>query len=404
MAGLSYFIARRYVTSGGKGFFVRFATLISFLGVTVGVLALVVATAMSNGFLVRIREKLSTMNADLTLLGSPLGIPQHELDRIASILDQDSGVKAYAPVISGAVLATSPLHPGGILVRVVGGDHQSLEDVIPLDTFRIDGEKRDGCWLGVDLAKRLGLEVGDSFTAVIPRVSLTPFGALPKIKTLTVTGILKTGYYLYDTEYAYTDQDLVSDLLPTGNPASAILVKLRAPDPNQRVQSRLQSLVGPTFRLVSVEEQNTAFFKALALEKLALAIAVGLIVMVAALNIASSLILLVTQKIRDIGVLRAMGVSASGIRLIFLLQGLVIGVVGTITGLALGIPLCLILDHFQLIPLNPDIYPLTSVPFLLRVSDLLLIGGFAILIALAAAFFPARRASRLDPSSALRHG
>jgi len=400
---LSLFLARRYLAAGGEGLFVRFATWVSYLGVTIGVLALVTATAMSNGFLVRIREKLTQMNADFTALAGPLGFTSKQLDRIHADLDRSPEVASYADVTAAAVLATSPLHPGGVMVRVVSAERRRLNRVIPLRSHLSEGGE-DGLWLGVDLARRLGVGPGDSIDLLAPRLTLSPFGALPRIRSVRVGGVLSTGYYLYDSEYAYADREL-QPLLSRGRPATAVLVRLdAAARPGSAFRRRMERRWGPEIRLLGIEEQNREFFRALAMEKLALAIAVGLIVVVAALNIASSLILLVTQKVRDIGLLRSMGLSAAGVRRIFLLQGLAVGAAGALTGLALGWPLVWVLDHYRLIPLNPDIYPLESVPFLARPTDGLWIALFVLVVALAAAWFPARKAASLDPASALRHG
>jgi lipoprotein-releasing system permease protein len=236
-----------------------------------------------------------------------------------------------------------------------------------------------------------------------PRLTLSPFGNIPKLVTLQVTGILRTGYYLYDTEFLYVDVDLARSLFSAQGRVSSVQVRLSDPSSLDRVRSRLQAALGADYRVLDLVGSNAEFFKALRMERILLFLAIGLIVMVAALNIISTLVLMVMEKVRDIGILRSMGASRSDIRNIFLFQGMVIGVVGTILGAILGTAACVILDRTRAIPLSLDVYPLPYVPFVTSAGQVAAVCAFSLAVSFLATLYPSRRASLMDPVEALRY-
>ncbi len=407
---LTTFIGRRYLVARRKQAFISLITVISTLGVAVGVMALIVALGISTGFSTRIRDKIQLLNADLNILGTWNELSPEAGEEVRRVLEEEKEVAAYAPVVLGSGLVSSRGMRAALVAKVVGIDREKQRAVIDLEPFirgggalAITPDGGHGAIFGVDLANRLGVDVGDEVQLVAPRLTLSPFGAVPKIATLKVSGLLNTGYYLYDGEFVYVDLDFARSLFTGQEEVTAFQVRLRDRDRLAQVREGIQEDLGLGFRVVDLLGANAEFFKALKMERLLLFLAIGLIVMVASLNIICTLILLVMEKVHDIGILRSMGASRRQILLIFLFQGMVIGVIGTLLGDALGILTCRIMDTYRVIPLSLDVYPLPYVPFITSMEQVFWVSLFALIISLGATLYPAYRASILDPVEALRY-
>ncbi len=407
---LTTFVGRRYLFARRRQAFISLITIISILGVTVGVMALIIALGISTGFTTRIQQKIQLLNADLNVLGGPDEISPDDYGTVNRTLEHSRYVKSTAPIVLGTGLASGPTTRVGVVAKVVGIDpavEPSVVDVRPyVRGSGFLGRTPDGAHgaiLGADLANNLGVGLGSTIQLLAPRLTLSPFGNIPKMVSLKVTGILRTGYYLYDTEFIYINLPLAQELFTQPGFVSAVQVRLKDPGAIGAAKASLQKKLGAGFRVLDLISSNAEFFKALRMERILLFLAIGLIVMVAALNIVSTLILMVMEKVRDIGILRSMGASSLDILRIFLFQGMVIGVAGTTLGAVLGTVACTVLDRTHAIPLSLDVYPLPYVPFITSPGQVAAVCLFALIISFVATLYPSYRAAHLDPVEALRY-
>jgi lipoprotein-releasing system permease protein len=259
-----------------------------------------------------------------------------------------------------------------------------------------------GIVLGKELSEKLGVTIDDTVEVMTPEGPLTPFGTTPQLRGFKVVGIFSLGLYEYDSAFGYVDLAVAQRMLDKVRPD---YIELRLDDMFRAddVASGIPDLLGPSYVAEGWAQTNRSLFQALWLEKIAMSITIGLIVMVAALNIIASLILLVMEKTRDIAILKTMGTSAASIRRIFMLQGLIIGLVGTAAGAIAGYGLIVILDRYKLISVPVDVYQISYVPFKLQPLDFAVVVAAAILICFVATIYPSRQAARLDPAQALRY-
>ena len=376
----------------------------------VGVAALLIALAISTGFSTKIQEKIQLLSAHLNILGRGGSMGPAEIKAVGAALSSSNSVSASSPVVLGNGLLCGPLGGNSRVGKIVGIDPKQHEKVVDYKRFLQGGgylgttpDGGHGAIVGADLARDLGVDVGDTIQLFVPRLNLSPFGAIPKQASLKVSGVLKTDYYLYDNEFVIVDLGFAASLFGAPEEVSAVQVRIKNPDKIEAVRVAIQAAIGPDFRVLDLIRSNEEFFKALRIERLLLFLAIGLIVMVAAINIICTLILLVMEKVRDIGILRSMGATSREIMAIFLFQGLAVGVVGTVAGDALGLLLCHILDRYRLIPLSMEVYPLPYVPFLTSPGQVAMVSSFAILVSFLATLYPALKASKLDPVEALRY-
>jgi lipoprotein-releasing system permease protein len=271
-----------------------------------------------------------------------------------------------------------------------------------LDAVRATAEGMDGLVLGQDLAHTLGVRIGDTVRLLTPEGTLSPMGLMSRTRTLKVVGVFSLGLYEFDSSYAMMDLPVAERLLAKDHPD---FIQLRLDDmfAAPAISVDIQETLGLEYSTQDWADMNKSLFSALKLEKMAISITIGLIVMVAALNIVASLVLLVMEKSRDIAILKTMGSSAASIRRIFMLQGLIIGLVGTTVGAIGGCTLIYILDRYKLIHVPIDVYQISYVPFTLMPLDFATVIAAAILICFVATIYPSRQASKLDPAQALRY-
>jgi len=265
-----------------------------------------------------------------------------------------------------------------------------------------EGDERAPVVLGADLARSVGVDTGDTLQATLVSMRLTPWGAIPRTFWFRVAGVFDVGFYEYNSTRCYIPLDLARRLFHMDG-ASWIAVRAASVAQIPAVEEEIKRSLGSDFYVDNMLRQNRSLLSALRVEKILMFIAISLIVMVAALNIVSTLILLVMEKVSDIGALVAMGATSRGIMAVFLIQGLLIGVVGTVAGLGLGITVSQVLDAYQLIPLDPDLYYISHVPFRARPLEAAGVALLALAISFLATVYPSWKASRLDPVQALRY-
>jgi lipoprotein-releasing system permease protein len=272
-----------------------------------------------------------------------------------------------------------------------------------LSDLTASADQVDGILLGRDLAATIGVAVGDSVSVLSPQGTLTPFaGMLPGRRRFRVVGLFSLGFYEFDASYGFVSLDAASQLFKKKTPD---YIQLRVDDiyDAPRIAKTIPGELGADYLANDWSSQNGSLFSALRLEKIAVSLAVGLIVMVAALNIVASLILLVMEKNRDIAILKTMGASARSITTIFMMQGLIIGLVGTTVGASAGWLLSYVFDRYQLIRVSVDVYQISHLPFTVLPRDFALVIAVAVLVCFVATIYPSRQAARLDPATALRY-
>ncbi len=405
------YIALRHLRFHRGSVFLSVITLTSVAGVGVGVAALVIALALMAGFVQDVRDRIHSGSAHLTVMS----YEAERFDGAAELIrrvEAVGGVDAAAPVVYTPAMIVAELGGGNDFAEVHGIDPAGHSRVAfgtqPVDNPFLalsppgDG-RRDGIVLGSDLARSLGAIVGDRVRVFVPQVTLSPWGPKPRTAVFEVVGTYESGHFQQDSQRAYVDLEAAARLVKSAGRTNWVEIRLDDLRRLPAMKERLRSELGHPWLVIDLIEQNEDILKALNTERLVLFLAIGLIVVVAALNIVSTLILLVTDKVKEIGTLTALGARASAIAWIFIFQGLVIGAVGTTFGLALGWTAAYWMNALELLKLNPEVYYLTHVPFAVRVTDLIYVGVCAMLVSFVATIYPARQAAKLDPVEALRY-
>src|SRR5512136_2736368 len=400
------FVARRYLTARRKQAFISVITLISVVGIAIGVAALVIAIALITGFQGDVQDKIlgATSHIMVSDLGGR-GLADYEA--LAEKIRQLPGVESVSPVVYNTVLITGVGESSGALVKGIDFDRE--QGVSPwlqkLEAGRIPGPgtARDGLLLGRELALRIGAQVGDVVDIVTASSTLSPLGLLPKRKRFEVTGIFNTGLYEFDNATALVAIGVAQRLFGLEGRASYIQVKLRNIFDAPAIGERIKAVLPPVVYITTWMELNKSLFSALKLEKNIMFLTITLIVIVAALNIIATLILMVMEKTRDIGILMAIGATPQMINRIFFYQGALIGTIGTALGVGLGLGWCWLANTFKLIKIPVDIYQISFVPFRLRPFDFFLIVGVSLSISFLSTLFPSHRAAKTDPVVALKY-
>lgn len=402
--GYELFVSGRYLIAPRKQAFISLITIISILGVTIGVMALVIAISLITGFQEDVQGKI--LGATSHLMVSDLsgeGITDYE--SLAEKISQVEGVVAVSPVVHQQVLLSGNIGSSGAMLRGLNLDREKEQAawLRHLNSGQLPQADEEGLLLGENLAANLGVSVGDFVSVLTPSSRLSPLGLLPRAKRMVVVGIFATGLYEFDSTSAILPLTVAQRLLRLEGKVTLIQIRLKKIFEAQAVARQLLHILPPTLYPTTWMELNKSLFSALKLEKTLLFLTIALIVFVAALNIIATLILMVMEKTRDIGILMALGATGQSIRKIFFFQGAMIGVLGTALGVSLGLLWCYLANTFELIKVPPDIYQIAFVPFRLRFYDLGLIIGVSLLITFLAPLFPARRAARVDPVVALRY-
>ena len=394
------YIASRYLFSKKKQRFVSFITFVSVLGITIGVTALIVALSLINGFQKDVRDKLFQTSYHIMILKS-FSKNIRNYKSIVKEIDKLEGIKSETPVLYTNVLLKYGAETTGGIIK---GIPEKLIDK-EWSKFITEGKiskDENSVYIGKEIADKLGVGIGDRIRVFFPSFNLSPFGALPKSKYLNVEGILKTGLYEFDSVSILIELKKLQKILKSGDSVNYIGVKIEKIFEAENLKKKIEKILGPSFYVVTWQELNKPLFSALKLEKTVMFFTIALIVFVAALNIIATLILLVIEKVKDIGILSSLGATPENIRNIFFYQGSIIGILGTFSGLILGLFIVFISNTFKLIRVPEEIYHVGFITFRPQFDDILIIVIASLLITFLTTIYPSKKAAEIEPAEALR--
>ena len=402
-----WLVALRYLRSPNRPAVLRIVTLLAIVGVAAGVTTLVIALSMNTGFRQAIRDRLLSVTAHVNLKPiGPNGIRGYRA--LMARLSDTPGVRSMEPAIYATVLLSSGGHARGIVLKGVDPElerraSEALHHLVAgTGDFAPDADGIPAVLVGRILANDLEITAGDYVTLTSPQGNLTPFGMLPRSRRFRVTGVFDSGFYDYDANWGFVTLPAAQALSGIGDVVSLLEVRVTNMDDAGSIAADLLKRAGSGFTTSTWMDENRALFRALSLEKLVTALFIGLITFVAGLNILVVLTMTVTDRARDIAVLMAMGARRQQLRKIFVLQGLIVSIAGTIAGLLIGYTFAGIADRWRLIPLNPEVYAIPYVPFHANALDAVWIAAAALVISIAATILPARSAASVLPVEILR--
>jgi lipoprotein-releasing system permease protein len=403
-----WFVALRYLRSPYRPAVLRLVSLFSIIGVAAGVATLVIALSMNTGFRETLQDRLLgvTAHVSLTRPGTS-GIKNYE--EMATQLTAITGVRSVTPAVYQTVLLSFAGQARGVVTKGIDPERERKSDealqriVVGKLDFSPDVDGIDALLIGRQLAEEWKVSPGDYVTLTSPQGRLTPFGLMPRTRRFRVTGVFDSGFYDYDENWCFMTLAAAQGLSGAGDVVNVLEFRLSQTERAGEIAEQIQQAGGRGFSTTTWMEENRALFRALRLEKLVTAIFIGLITFVAGLNILVVLSMTVTDKARDIAVLRSLGARREQIRTIFLWQGISIGAMGTLIGLFTGYMFSFVAGNYHLIPLDPQVYAVPYVPFHPNVFDGVWITTVAMGISIAATILPARAAVRLLPVEILRY-
>lgn len=399
------FIAKRYLVAKRKQAFISVITFISVLGIIIGVMALIIAIALITGFQGDVQDKI--LGATSHIMVSDLtGEGLRDYPQLITKIEALRGLKSISPVVYNTVLISGLSKSSGAILKGIDFDLEKKNSpwLQKLERGEIPSPSgREGILLGREIAFHIGAGVGDAVTVLASSTRLSPIGLLPKTKRFVVTGIFSTGLYEFDFSTALISLESAQKFFGLEERVSTLQIKIDDIFQASKIADQMKEILPPVAYVTTWMELNKSLFSALKLEKNIMFLTITLIVIVAALNIIATLILMVMEKTRDIGILIALGATSQNIKKIFFLQGAMIGVIGTGVGVILGLFWCFLANTFKLIKVPVDIYQISYVPFHIKPFDLMMIIGVTLLISLLSTLFPSHRASKVDPVIALKY-
>lgn len=407
--GFELFIARRYLRSRRRENFISFISLISIVGVAIGVATLNFVMAMMNGFETEIRQRIIDTTAHITVY-SYAGDGFVDWQSLAEKVKTVPEVVATAPnIFYKSVIGSSDANDG-IFVKGIDPKYEfavsRLHENIVAGEINFDNtaDSLPGIVIGRELASILNVKLGGEVVLASLKQKKMTLTLQPKYKRFVVTGIFETGMNEYDGNLAYISIPVAQDLFKLDNMVTGLQVKVKDFYKSQEVARDIEEVVGNPYYAVDWSERHKNLFGWMTLEKYGMSIVVGLIVAVAAFNIVTTLIMLVIEKRKDIAILKSMGANRKQVMKIFMFQGTLLGIVGTLAGTLLGFLLCWAQQTFDIVAIPGEIYFINSLPIDMRVVEFAIVAGASVIISFLATLYPSRRAARLFPSDILRHG
>ena len=407
-----WMLAIRYLRARRREGFISVIAGFSFLGIMLGVATLIIVMSVMNGFRTELLDRILGLNGHLFVRGVTNYVT--DFDTVSSEIEKIPGVISATPIVEGQVMASSAANAQGALVRgIYGKDLVRLKVVSEkillgtLDNF----DNGEGVAIGVRLAKNLGLTLGDNITLLSPRGAITPFGTAPRVKAYQIAAIFEIGMSEYDSSFIFMPLREAQGYFKTAEGVTALEIMITNPDAVNKLVAPVGAIAGRCCDVLTWQDTNRSFFSALQVERNVMFLILTLILIVAALNIVSGLIMLVKDKGRDIAVLRTMGATKGSVMRVFFISGAAIGVVGTLAGFTLGTVFCLNIETLRVFLselsgtelFNPEIYFLSHMPAEIDVSEVISVVGMALFLSFAATLYPAYRAASLDPVEALRY-
>ena len=411
------FISLRYLKAKRKQAFISLISLISIGGVAVGVAALIIVLAVMTGFKNDIRDKILAVMAHILIQKPGANIEAAEFQEMAARIRDLPQVIDMSPYVNGEILLSSAGNVSGVKLHGIDVANKTatanlrknlLEGSLDLLTRlheNLDsptGPARDGIIIGWELARILSVFRGDDVTVILPAGRMLPTGPMPKLKKFRVVGIFSSGFYEYDAGLAYISLTAAQRFFSIGVSFSGIEIRLDDIYASVAAVKALRARLGAAYQVQDWGEMNKSLFSAINLEKLAMFLILALIILVAAFNIISTLVMMVMEKHADIATLKSIGATARSIMQIFMLEGLVIGLIGTGIGTVLGVAVSWLADAYKLIHLDGGAYYLNYLPFTVTGVDLGMVIVVSLVICFVSTIYPARQASKLDPIAIFR--
>ncbi|MDG2186720.1 MAG: lipoprotein-releasing ABC transporter permease subunit [Hyphomicrobiales bacterium] len=402
-------IAFRYFKSKKKEGFISIISFFSLIGIMLGVATLIIVLAVMNGFRAELLDKILGINGHVTIQSFDSGIDNY--DELRMELEKIPNIRSVIPTIYSQVMVSSDDQTSGAIIKAISYDDlenvPKINDNLNLDAYRSE----DGILIGSGMALNMGLSINDMLTLISPKGSQTPFGTTPRIKSYPISGIFNIGMSEYDSNFVYMPLEEAQKYFNRKGSVNSIEIFLEDPEVIKNVIIETRSIVGNGYYVSSWKEQNKTFFTALEVERDLMFIIVSLIVLVAGLNIISSLIMLVKDKNSDIAILRTIGASRNSIIRIFFITGSFIGVIGTTLGVIIGIVFCKNIDSIRLLIskltgtdlFSPEMYYLAKLPAQIDNGELLSVIIMALSFSILASIYPSWKASKIDPVKVLRN-
>lgn len=412
------FIGLRYLRSRRRETFISLITVISVLGVMIGVITLNVVMAVMTGFEETLRDRLLGINAHVALMVGAGDFLVKDYEKVIDQVKDEKGIVAAAPTVYGEVMVTSGRRVSGVVVR--GIDPDRANQVIDIGQYITSGSLEalktshrlqegersvslSGVIVGERLAAQIGVSEGDPIQVISPLGKASVMGMIPKVRRFIVVGFFKSGMHEYDAKLVYMNLPDAQSFFELGDAVSNIEIRVQDVYQAEEVAKRIQRKLGFPYGAQDWTRLWPNLFSALKLEKTVYFLVLLLMVIIGAFNIISTLIMVVMEKKKDIAVLQSMGASRRSIRRIFLIKGCVIGAVGTILGVLFGYGICLLIAHYQFIQLPEGVFLISTVPVRIHLGNFVLVGLASFLVCLLASIYPARHAAKMDPVEIIRY-
>ena len=404
------FIARRYLRAKRKQVVISVITVISIIGVAAGVMALVIGLAINTGFRTTLERNLLGLTAHVSIEEKERGEGIANWEQLTAQLARLRHVKTASPALYEPGYLSGPINGDGVQIKGISlGKGEPIPEALlhlkagSIDALHNEEGERPGIILGYRLAERLGAVVGKPVKLTIAEGHMTPFGPRPSFVALRVAGVFESGFFEFDNSFGFMDLAPMQKIFDVGDVLNSIELYLDDVDAAPEVADAAEPLIGPKLAATTWQEQNRQLLNALKMERVVTVVSIGLIQVVAALNILIALVMMVMEKHRDIAILMSMGARAKQIRRIFVWEGAMIGAVGTIIGLTVGYTICYFADKYQWLRLDESVYSISFVPFTTRWVDGIWIAAAAMAISLIATLYPARSATKIAPVESLRY-